>query len=851
MGGCLSICPGNSPGPPSPEGQKTQLFYAIYFPREIAPQAASSSREPVISRVSPEGNVQSKDPYSRIAACRPHHRPDQFPVTQPEPVRGNTSLSNNNQAAVYRTFSIPATSPESTHFRQIDPFVISSPSHEEPSQESPITPVGRDPPVQDPPTRAEAIRPDLNPSQGRMCVAVDFGTVLSGVACGQSSDRSSRFYGLDQIARFKLLLDPNGASDLIPRIFPLGKGPIDVITDYLRELWQNAKPKILWLGYTKEALQSADIWLSIPATWNVRNGEMMRDAAYAAGLVAREGSQEYAGGRDRLHIISSRGCTLCPLEGSELKPNQSFMVCDAGGGTIDTAIYQVLGNVTQIAECCASSGASCGSHFLDIYFRAYLEENLSLMESRAGGISILSASTLPIIVLRVLEAQLKRGGSVDALVLVGGFSASPYLFERIWRLHGRILNPIDPDIATSLGATQSGLAESLIQRPIGAPTIIASKSYIIGIGPNLATSPGGNRNSGSSTGCDDGLQQVFGGQGALLRKGEPVLHEFTKTSSSPSDSVFVARVYSSDSAEIRADTSGGYLEHIHDWEIDLSDTSLFKYNVQNAAWNRFDTVFEIGVEIDSQAFHEKTHVPGGLLIGGIHEMATWRRCIKIRRALKSTIGGKLCVLGFWLTPELSPTGTSPAGRPNLATSPGGNRNSGSSTGMMMGFNNVFEAQYLVVKGALLRKGEPVLHEFTKTSSSPSDSVFVARVYSSDSAEIRADTSGGYLEHIHDWEIDLSDTSLFKYNVQNAAWNRFDTVFEIGVEIDSQDRGVHMVDREAQKPTLTLVASTEQSRITVAKPPSVRYSGVALLCHLGPQGACPVPEWVTIGGKTSV
>jgi hypothetical protein len=40
----------------------------------------------------------------------------------------------------------------------------------------------------------------------------------------------------------------------------------------------------------------------------------------------------------------------------------------------DTAIYQVLGNVTQIAERCVSSGASCGSHFLDINFRAYLED---------------------------------------------------------------------------------------------------------------------------------------------------------------------------------------------------------------------------------------------------------------------------------------------------------------------------------------------------------------------------------------------------------------------------------------------------------------------------------------------
>jgi hypothetical protein len=39
-----------------------------------------------------------------------------------------------------------------------------------------------------PKIRLEAMRPDLNPGQGRMCVAVDFGTVLSGVACGLSSD---------------------------------------------------------------------------------------------------------------------------------------------------------------------------------------------------------------------------------------------------------------------------------------------------------------------------------------------------------------------------------------------------------------------------------------------------------------------------------------------------------------------------------------------------------------------------------------------------------------------------------------------------------------------------------------
>ena len=63
------------------------------------------------------------------------------------------------------------------------------------------------------------------------------------------------------------------------------------------------------------------------------------------------------------------------------------------------------------------------------------------------------------------------------------------------RLRNRIHTSIDPDIAVSLGAVQSGLAENLKTRPIGAPTIIASKSYVIGIGDNRATVSKGTRNS--------------------------------------------------------------------------------------------------------------------------------------------------------------------------------------------------------------------------------------------------------------------------------------------------------------------------------------------------------------------
>lgn len=42
------------------------------------------------------------------------------------------------------------------------------------------------------------------------------------------------------------------------------------------------------------------------------------------------------------------------------------MICDAGGGTVDLAVYKILGSLQhlEIAELCARSGANCGSIFL-------------------------------------------------------------------------------------------------------------------------------------------------------------------------------------------------------------------------------------------------------------------------------------------------------------------------------------------------------------------------------------------------------------------------------------------------------------------------------------------------------
>lgn len=89
---------------------------------------------------------------------------------------------------------------------------------------------------------------------------------------------------------------------------------------------------------------SADVWLTVPAAWDARGCDIMREAAITAGLVqsSRAGDTSW---RDRLRIITEpeAAAVHCAqlTDLHRLKPSQNFIVCDAGGGTVDLAVYKV------------------------------------------------------------------------------------------------------------------------------------------------------------------------------------------------------------------------------------------------------------------------------------------------------------------------------------------------------------------------------------------------------------------------------------------------------------------------------------------------------------------------------
>ncbi|KAI9451257.1 hypothetical protein BJY52DRAFT_1298655 [Lactarius psammicola] len=546
--------------------------------------------------------------------------------------------------------------------------------------------------------------------EGKMSVSIDFGTTFSGVAYGSSRIAAGKVqqilhwpgametfrkvptcllydergqvlaWGLEaknanpvpgsiKCEWFKLFLEPHALRDqntVDPRLPPLppGKKPIHLIVDFLYCMWEYAKEQITREIGAVADLDSADVWLTVPAAWDARGCELMREAAITAGLVQSVGARD-RDWRDRLHIITEpeAAAVHCAhlTDLHKLKPSQIFMICDAGGGTVDLAVYQILGQLAtlEIAEMCARSGANCGSLFLDLRFRelvrtlladhpahldaaslAYFMHSFSETEKITyrgevddgsmfnftcfnvedphdpqvglfnGELSIpgnlLRREVFDPVVnqaLELIEEQMKKVNQrIDALLLVGGFSGSTYLFKRVQeRFGGRvkvIARPSDADTATGRGAAQYGLA----RRPL-VSSVVAPRSYMMKV--KLPAEPEDfmkrpayvSQNNAGVSICENRLQYLVA-KGAILRKGQKIKTKFCKYSQTPHDRVFVATMYTSDADKIMRYTDEGETLELCKWTVDIGSLPSFQENASMPTQNGFYTDFELGLELD-------------------------------------------------------------------------------------------------------------------------------------------------------------------------------------------------------------------------------------------------------------
>lgn len=189
---------------------------------------------------------------------------------------------------------------------------------------------------------------------------------------------------------FKLALDPNSNSSIDigqakycsdPQAAPPGynQGPEDIVTDYLTALRQHFEA-VLPLPESVVSTTPIKYVISVPAMWSESAVGKTRRCAEKAGMGLAAG----------LTIVSEpEAAAIWALQ--QAPPNaididDIFVLCDAGGGTVDLISYKVtaLKPILRIVEVVPGQGRKCGSTFLNQRFEAFLKDKLSSHPSWQG-----------------------------------------------------------------------------------------------------------------------------------------------------------------------------------------------------------------------------------------------------------------------------------------------------------------------------------------------------------------------------------------------------------------------------------------------------------------------------------
>lgn len=143
-----------------------------------------------------------------------------------------------------------------------------------------------------------------------------------------------------------------------------------LVTDYLTALRKHAE-QVLRYYLPRSALQSTPIEyiITVPAVWSDAAQCKTRMCAERAGM----------GLAPDIRIISEPEAAaiyaLDAMDPHNLQIGDTFVLCDAGGGTVDLISYTVsaLKPILKLDEAAPGIGACCGSTFLNRKFAEYLE----------------------------------------------------------------------------------------------------------------------------------------------------------------------------------------------------------------------------------------------------------------------------------------------------------------------------------------------------------------------------------------------------------------------------------------------------------------------------------------------
>ncbi|GIQ88500.1 hypothetical protein KIPB_010758, partial [Kipferlia bialata] len=186
------------------------------------------------------------------------------------------------------------------------------------------------------------------------------------------------------VSLFKLLLSSDTLGITVPPL-PPGISVTRVLSDLMRFMRVQVEHRLekTYDGYM--TLEDVNWYMTLPPSWGARARATMLRAACSAGLADSPNSH-------RLHLLlePEAAAIYCVSRGEEwtVKEGETFILVDAGGGTVDVS---ALTKRTQAGKDCLveavpSRGDACGAALVDQAFWEYLG-------GRLGDPGLVSASS--------------------------------------------------------------------------------------------------------------------------------------------------------------------------------------------------------------------------------------------------------------------------------------------------------------------------------------------------------------------------------------------------------------------------------------------------------------------------
>jgi molecular chaperone DnaK (HSP70) len=180
--------------------------------------------------------------------------------------------------------------------------------------------------------------------------------------------------------RFKMVLKgKNGGFDTLTAMSISGKSQnlMLLVTKALTFLKDYAIAQIQLGNFGRDVVPDSDVqWvLTVPAIWNDFGKAFMRKAAFKAGMMTNEQSDNL------MLVLEPEGASLAVHVGATnfglLGAGSRFMVLDCGGGTVDITVHEVQTvQPLTMKAIAAPTGGDWGGDYVNIEFKKFIAELL-------------------------------------------------------------------------------------------------------------------------------------------------------------------------------------------------------------------------------------------------------------------------------------------------------------------------------------------------------------------------------------------------------------------------------------------------------------------------------------------